>query len=144
MNWPLANARRRPSTPFTRVSGKCRISSSAAAVCDDALEPRLVRQRAEEAQEIELALRISASADAMQPGENSVSASAKSRYSASAAPRERVTPACTACTLPAQSLGQASILDDLEAIVAADRGPRERRGVVGAAIERQHVTRTCA
>ena len=138
MNCPLANARR-PSIPFTRVSGNCRISSSAAAVCTTRSNHVSCRERAEEAQEVELACRISASADAMQPGEKTVSASAKSRYSASAAPRERATPACTAWTLPAQSFGQASISTISKRSSPPISARAMRRRVVGAAIEREHV-----
>ena len=107
-NWPLANARRSCSA-FASVSGKRRISSRAVVVCTTRSNQVSCVSVLSRLRRSSRRSRISASAAAMQPGEKSVSASAKSRNSASAVARERVTPACSAWTLPTHPSGQVSI-----------------------------------
>jgi hypothetical protein len=74
----------------------------------------------------------------MHPGENRIRVD-KSRYSASFAPRERVTPRTHCMDFAAQSLGHVGF--DLEALVTGNLGA-SKRGVSSCIDQRQR--RNCA
>jgi hypothetical protein len=138
MNCPLANARR-PSIPFTRVSGNCRISSSACSRLHDAFKPCFVPQGAEEAQEVELPV----------PHQRERRRNAARRENRVGVGEEQVFGVRRAARTGDARMHRVDLagpvvrtgvdLDDLEAFVTADLGSGDCRRGVGAAIEREHI-----
>ena len=141
-NCPLANARRSRSTPFASVERKAAHQLERRGRLRDTLEPRLVRERAEQAQEIDLALShqrqrrrdAARREERVRVGEEQVFGIRRTARSGEAG-MHRV-------HLAHPVIRAGFDVDDLEAVVAADRGARERGRVVGATIERQHDART--